>query len=87
MTTLIQFKKGDILFRQGDASECVLRVRSGEIEILREVGEPQSCSVMFETASGWARWAFSRVAAAARPHAPSRTAKLRASPRRYSWRG
>lgn len=38
MTTLSQFKKGDLLFRQGDASDCVLRVRSGEIEVLREVG-------------------------------------------------
>jgi CRP/FNR family transcriptional regulator, cyclic AMP receptor protein len=38
VTKLSQFKKGEILFRQGDASEQVLRVRSGEIEILREVG-------------------------------------------------
>ena len=38
MTTLSQYKKGDFLFRQGDASDRVLRVRSGEIEILREVG-------------------------------------------------
>ena len=38
MTTLSQYKEGDFLFRQGDASDHVLRVRSGEIEILREVG-------------------------------------------------
>jgi CRP/FNR family transcriptional regulator, cyclic AMP receptor protein len=54
MTTLSQYKEGDFLFRQGDASEphfapirltcrscrsaSVLRVKSGEIEILREVG-------------------------------------------------
>ena len=38
MTTLSQFKKGDLLFRQGDASDRVLRVRSGDIEVLREVG-------------------------------------------------
>jgi CRP/FNR family cyclic AMP-dependent transcriptional regulator len=38
VTTLSQFKKGDLLFRQGDASDRVLRVRSGEIEVLREVG-------------------------------------------------
>lgn len=38
MATLAAFKKGDVLFRQGDASGHVLRVRSGEIEILREVG-------------------------------------------------
>jgi CRP/FNR family transcriptional regulator, cyclic AMP receptor protein len=37
MTTLSQYKKGDLLFRQGDASDHVLRVRSGEIEVLREV--------------------------------------------------
>jgi len=38
MTTLSQYKEGDFLFRQGDPSDHVLRVRSGEIEILREVG-------------------------------------------------
>lgn len=32
------FKKGDVLFRQGDPSDRVLRVSSGQIEILREVG-------------------------------------------------
>lgn len=37
-TTLSPFKKGDVLFRQGDPSDRVLQVRSGEIEILREVG-------------------------------------------------
>jgi len=39
MTTPIQFKPGDLLFRQGDASDCVLWVRSGEVEVLREVGD------------------------------------------------
>jgi len=34
---LSQFKKGDILFRQGDVSDRVLRVSSGEIEVLRQV--------------------------------------------------
>jgi CRP/FNR family cyclic AMP-dependent transcriptional regulator len=38
MNTLGQFKKGDLLFRQGDASDHVLRVRSGEIEALQEIG-------------------------------------------------
>jgi CRP-like cAMP-binding protein len=38
MTIQNQFKQGDILFRQGDASDHVLRVSNGEIEILREVG-------------------------------------------------
>ena len=38
MTTVRAFKKGDVLFRQGDACDYVLRVRAGEIEILREVG-------------------------------------------------
>jgi len=32
-----RFKKGEILFHQGDPSDRVLRVSSGEIEILREV--------------------------------------------------
>ncbi|MCI0600603.1 MAG: cyclic nucleotide-binding domain-containing protein [Beijerinckiaceae bacterium] len=39
MTTFRQFKKGELLFRQGDPSDGVLRVRSGEIEVLREVGK------------------------------------------------
>jgi CRP-like cAMP-binding protein len=38
MTTVRAFKKEDVLFCQGDASDRVARVRSGEIEILREVG-------------------------------------------------
>ena len=38
MTTVRAFKKGDVLFRQGDPSDCVLRVMTGEIEVLREVG-------------------------------------------------
>ncbi len=32
------FEKDDVLFRQRDASDRVWRIRSGEIEILREVG-------------------------------------------------
>jgi CRP/FNR family transcriptional regulator len=31
------FKQGDLLFRQGDPSDFVLRVDSGSVEILREV--------------------------------------------------
>ncbi len=38
MTTVRAFKKEDVLFRQGDASDRVLWVRTGEIEVLREVG-------------------------------------------------
>src|SRR4029453_17716253 len=38
MATVRQFKKGDLLFQQGDASDSVLRVTSGEIEVVREVG-------------------------------------------------
>jgi CRP-like cAMP-binding protein len=33
------FNQGDLLFRQGDPSDYVLRVDSGSIEILREVGD------------------------------------------------
>src|SRR5262245_19492085 len=32
------FNQGDVLFRQGDSSDYVLRINSGSIEILREVG-------------------------------------------------
>ena len=39
MTIQKQFKQGDILFRQGDASDHVMRISDGEIEILREVGD------------------------------------------------
>ena len=38
MTLQNQFKQGDVLFRQGDASDHVLWVARGEIEVLREVG-------------------------------------------------
>ena len=34
----VAFRKGDVLFRQGDASDRVLRIVSGEIEIVRDVG-------------------------------------------------
>jgi CRP/FNR family transcriptional regulator, cyclic AMP receptor protein len=37
--TLRQFSNGDVLLRQGDPSDCVLRVRSGEVQVLREVGD------------------------------------------------
>jgi len=37
MTTIRQFKKGDVLLRQGDASDYVLWVRSGKFDVLREV--------------------------------------------------
>jgi CRP-like cAMP-binding protein len=33
------FNQGDLLFRQGDPSDCVLRINSGSVEILREVGD------------------------------------------------
>jgi CRP-like cAMP-binding protein len=34
-----QFKRGEILFRQGDPSDWVLRIDSGSVEVLREVGD------------------------------------------------
>ena len=36
--TARKFKKGDILFRRGDVSDCVMLVSTGEIEIIREIG-------------------------------------------------
>ena len=33
------FSQGDLLFRQGDPSDYVLRIDSGSVEILREVGD------------------------------------------------
>jgi CRP/FNR family cyclic AMP-dependent transcriptional regulator len=38
VSTPARFKRGDVLFQQGDASDRVLRVTRGEIEILRQVG-------------------------------------------------
>jgi CRP/FNR family transcriptional regulator, cyclic AMP receptor protein len=38
MHTLRQFKKGDYLFRQGDASDRAFLLRSGEFEVWREIG-------------------------------------------------
>ena len=39
MYLLKRFEPGDILFRQGDASDHVVLVRSGHAEVLREVGD------------------------------------------------
>jgi CRP-like cAMP-binding protein len=36
---LRHFNQGDLLFRQGDPSDWVLRINSGSVEILREVGD------------------------------------------------
>lgn len=38
MASRLQFKKGEVLFHQDDPSDRVLRIRSGEVEVLREVG-------------------------------------------------
>jgi CRP-like cAMP-binding protein len=38
-STLRQFRNGDVLLRQGDPSDSVLRVWSGEVQVLREVGD------------------------------------------------
>jgi CRP/FNR family transcriptional regulator, cyclic AMP receptor protein len=38
MNTLTRFKTGDFLFRQGDASDRVLLVKSGKLEVWRNVG-------------------------------------------------
>ncbi|MCW2241890.1 cyclic nucleotide-binding domain-containing protein [Azospirillum canadense] len=39
MANPLRFKAGEVLFRQGDPSGCVLWVRHGEIEVLREHGD------------------------------------------------
>ncbi|MCW2241521.1 cyclic nucleotide-binding domain-containing protein [Azospirillum canadense] len=39
MANPMRFKAGEVLFRQRDASDCVLWVRHGEIEVLREHGD------------------------------------------------
>ena len=39
MYLLKRFQPGDILFRQGDASDHVVLVRSGQADVLREAGE------------------------------------------------
>jgi CRP-like cAMP-binding protein len=39
MYLLKRFEPGDILFRQGDPSDHVVLVRSGQAEVLREVGD------------------------------------------------
>ena len=74
MTTLSQYKKGNFLFRQGDASDRVLQFRERRDRVLREVGATSVLLGHVQTASGWARWASSRAAAAARRHGPLRTA-------------
>src|SRR6185437_4444080 len=39
ISTLRPFRNGDVLLKQGDPSDCVLRVRSGEVQVMREVGD------------------------------------------------
>ncbi|MDP2377333.1 cyclic nucleotide-binding domain-containing protein [Reyranella sp.] len=39
MASLSTFKKGDVLFRQGDPCLNVLLVRSGEVEVVREISD------------------------------------------------
>jgi CRP/FNR family transcriptional regulator, cyclic AMP receptor protein len=39
MYLLKRFRPGDVLFRQGDPSDHVVLVRSGQAEVLREVGD------------------------------------------------
>lgn len=38
MAQHVKFKAGEVLFHQGDASDRVFQVNSGEVEILRELG-------------------------------------------------
>jgi CRP-like cAMP-binding protein len=38
MINITKFKSGDILFREGDATDRVMRIRAGEVEVLRQVG-------------------------------------------------
>jgi CRP-like cAMP-binding protein len=50
------FNKGDILLRQGDASDYVLRIKSGWVEILREVGDTTMFLAPLSRASSSGRW-------------------------------
>jgi CRP/FNR family transcriptional regulator, cyclic AMP receptor protein len=39
--TRTHFAEGQVLFREGDPSDCVFRVLSGAVDVLREIdGEP-----------------------------------------------
>jgi CRP-like cAMP-binding protein len=37
MTTEIEFRRNEVLFHQGSAPNCVLRIVAGEVEVLREI--------------------------------------------------
>lgn len=57
MTQHIMFKAGDVLFHQGDASDRVLHVNSGEVTSRARWARTPLSSVMYMEASGSAKWA------------------------------
>ena len=66
MYLLKRFEVGDVLFRQGDPSDHVVLIRSGSVDVVREIGADSSGSAPPMRASFWARWAYSRGDHAAR---------------------
>jgi CRP/FNR family transcriptional regulator, cyclic AMP receptor protein len=52
MSVTSDFKEGDVLFRQGSAGDCVMRIVDGEVEVVREVdGVPVTLG--YARASEW----------------------------------
>jgi len=68
--TRTHLAEGQVLFREGDPSDCVFRVLSGAVEVFREIdGEPILLgSLTQDSLSG--RWALWKTAPAARPFEP-----------------
>jgi len=68
------FEKGDVLFRQGDPSDSVLRICRGGVEILREVGDASVLLGHAREGEWLGEMGVMETAAAVRRHAPPRMA-------------
>ena len=68
--TCTHFAEGQVLFREGDRPDCVFRVLSGAVDVLREIdGEPTSLAPLAQ-GSFSGRWVLWKTAPAARPLEP-----------------
>jgi hypothetical protein len=77
MTTQNEFKRDEVLFHQGNAANCVLRIVAGEVEVLREMDGATVLLGHARAGDGLVKWRRSKPAATAPQHEPSRMARLR----------
>ena len=84
----VHLAAGEVLFRQGDASDVVYLIEDGDIDVVRELADgasetPGHARTRAGTSASWARcWGSS----ARRPLGPRRTARCRCAAPRSSGR-